>query len=222
MTHANPFRARLPLLGILLLAILANVGVLLSYNAFYDSRVLALMETRDGLLKRRDEARAAAEKVVSAEKRLVALRDGLASFHDDLLGLRRERLAPLIEDVYTITKKAGVRPDTVSYGEDGQEGGIQRLGLTFSVNASYPVVKGVLAAFEKNPQFLILDGVSVTANEEQPDLLNVNLSVIHYFRDERMNPALRRTVSRAPRPARSSASSTSARKPAARTTGAPQ
>jgi hypothetical protein len=129
----------------------------------------------------------AAWKVSSAEKRLEELQDGLASFHDDLLGLRRERLAPLIEDVYTITKKAGVRPDTVSYGEDGQEGGIQRLGLTFSVNASYAVVKGVLAAFEKNPQFLILDGVSVSTNDEQPDLLNVNLSVIHYFRDEKMN-----------------------------------
>lgn len=220
MTHANPFRARLPLLGILVLAILANAGVLLSYNAFYDSRVLALMETRDELVKRRDEARAAMEKVSSAEKRLEALRDGLTSFHDDLLGLRRERLAPLIEDVYAITKKAGVRPDTVSYGEDGQEGGIQRLGLTFSVNAPYPVVKGVLAAFEKNPQFLILDGVSVATNDEQPDLLNVNLSVIHYFRDEKMNPALRKST-RPSRAARSApAASASARKPAARTSGA--
>lgn len=222
MTHANPFRARLPLLALLLLAIAANAGVLVSYNAFYDSRVRALMETRDELLKRRDEAAAAAGKVVEAEKRLVALRDGLATFHDDLLGLRRERLAPLIEDVYAITQKAGVRPATLSYGESGTDGGIQSLGLSFSVNASYPVVKGVLAAFEKNPQFLILDGVSVSANQEQPDLLNVSLSVNHYFRDEKMNPALRKTGARTSRGPRT-ASSSAARKPVStRSSGAPQ
>ena len=184
----GPWRSRAGILLSGVLLILANAGVLVSYNAFYDVRVRGLARTREDLTKRREEARAAVESVQAAEKRLEDVKNGLETFYGTVLGSRRERLAPLIEEIQDITRKAGFVPATIGYTEDPIPGA-ERIALTFQVQGRYPDVKKLLYAFESNPGFLVLEAVNLNADEAE-DNLRLSLVVAHYFRSE--SPSARR------------------------------
>ena len=67
---ATAFRDRRVLFVLLLVLLLGNVAVLLSYRTFYDDRLRALEGEQAGLERRRDEARSQAEKAVAAERKL--------------------------------------------------------------------------------------------------------------------------------------------------------
>lgn len=177
------WRSRAAVFVLLGLLLAGNVAILVSHRLFYEERLKTLQETRRELEARRDEAREAAEKVLANEQRLRALREGVERFYSETLGARRDRLAPLIEEVYAITRKAGFSPSGVSYAED-EVPGARRLSLSFAVSGTYAEIKRLLAAFENDPGFLVLETVAVGSDEKTPDLLNVNLTVAHYFRAE--------------------------------------
>jgi hypothetical protein len=205
----GPWRSRAGILVAGVLLILANAGVLVSYNAFYDVRVRGLAQTREDLTKSREEAQAAVKSVRAAEKRLEDLKNDLETFYGTVLGSRRERLAPLIEEIQAITRKAGFVPATIGYAEDPIPGA-ERIALTFQVQGRYPDVKKLLHAFESNPGFLVLEAVNLNADEAE-DNLRLTLTVAHYFRSE--SPS-------AKRPGRSSRAGAPRRPtPAAKETG---
>ena len=179
----SPWRNRAVLFLVIGLLLAANFAVLVTYRIFYDARFHALSETRDDLTKRRDEASAAAAKVVETEKRLGELQRALEVFHRDVLGARKEKLAPLIENVYAITAKAGLSPSQISFAEDAVPGA-ERLALTFNIQARYKDVKKLLHAFESDPGFLVLEQVGVGTDDNDPDMLKIALTVAHYFRTD--------------------------------------
>jgi hypothetical protein len=200
------WRSRAALFAGLGLALLANVAVLVIYHGFYDQRIRALSETKSGLTVRRDEARAGAERAAEAERKLVALQEGLESFYSETLGARKERLAPMIEEVYAITQKAGFMPQTIAFSEDDVPGA-ERVLLTFQVEGRYPDVRKLLFAMETSPKFFVLEQVRVATDENAPDVLRVSLGVSHYFRGEAgrapripRRPAARAAVAARPEP----------------------
>lgn len=179
----SPWRARAGLFLVLGALLLVNAAVLVTYRIFYDVRFHALSQTRDELTRRRDEAKAAAQKALETEKRLVALQRDLDVFHREVLGDRKEKLAQVIEGIYAITGKAGFSPATIAYAEDAVPGA-QRLALTFGIQGRYKDVKKLLHAFEADPGFLVLEQVGVGTEEADPDMLKINLTVAHYFRSD--------------------------------------
>jgi Tfp pilus assembly protein PilO len=181
--RASAWRTRLPVIAALSLVLLAGIAVLVAYHGFYDARFRALDATRADLATKRDEAAAAAAKVQATEVRLRNLQHDLDVFNKDVLGTRRERLAALIEDVYALTQKAGTVPSSISYAFE-DSGGVGRLALNFNVQGRYADVKKLLFSFENNPRFLLLETVSLSADDREPDVLRLNLIVAHYFRSE--------------------------------------
>jgi hypothetical protein len=167
-------------LGVLLLA---NAAVLIVYHVFYDQRFRALSETKAALTVRRDEARAATNRAAETERKLVMLRDGLESFYADTLGARKERLAPMIEEVDALTHKAGFMPQTVAFAEQPVPGA-ERFSLTFQIDGRYADIRRLLYVLETSPKFFVLERVSVAMDENAPDVLRVGLTVSHYFRAE--------------------------------------
>jgi hypothetical protein len=184
------WRSRAALFVLLGVLLLASGAVLVVYHGFYDARLAALAQSREALTKRRDEAKAAADRAAEAERRLVALRADLDRFYGEVLGTRKERLASLIEDLNAITKKAGFQPPTVSFNEDAAPGG-DRLTVGFNIEGRYPDIKRLLYAFETSPKFLFLERVQVTLDENAPDVLRVALAVSHYFHGEGPRPSRR-------------------------------
>lgn len=205
------WRSRAALFAALGFFLLANIAVLVVYRVFYDVRLAGLEETRQGLAQRRDEARSSAGRSRDAERRLGELKKGLDEFYGDVLGTRKERLASLVEDVDSITRKAGFSPSTVTYAEDSVPGA-ERMTISFKVEGRYSDIKKLLSTFETSPRFLVPERVQVSLDENAPDILRVSLAVSHYFRSEGARPvrrppraALRPTPAAAPAPAKAMA-----------------
>ncbi len=208
--RASAWRSRLPLILGLSALLAAGIAVLVTYHGFWDARFRALDATRAQLVEKRDEAKAAAEKVKATELRLRNLQKDLEEFNRDVLGTRKERLAALIEDVYALTQKAGLVPSQISYAL-GDASGVERLALTFAVMGRYADVKRLLYAFETNPRLLVLESVGVATDDREPDVLRLNLVVAHYFRPDGSAPRRpARGVPRASRPAAAPATASGA------------
>jgi len=210
------WRSRAALFAGLGIVLLANAAVLVVYHGFYDQRFRALSETKAALTVRRDEARATADRAAGTEKKLVALRDGLESFYSETLGARRERLAPMIEEVYELTQKAGFTPPSIGFAEDPAPGA-ERFSLTFQIEGRYADIRRFLFVLETSPKFFVLERVRVSMEESTPDVLRVGLTVSHYFRAE-AGRAIRAPRRPAARPA--PAAKAEAAKPAAPAEGA--
>lgn len=177
------WRSRAALFAGLGIVLLANAVVLVVYHGFYDQRFRALSETKAALTVRRDEALATANRAAETEKKLVALRDGLESFYSETLGARKERLAPMIEEIYELTQKAGFMPPSIGFAEDPAPGA-ERFSLTFQIDGRYADIRRFLYVLETSPKFFVLERVRVSMEENAPDVLRVGLTVSHFFRAE--------------------------------------
>ncbi len=183
MQTQSAWRARLPLFVVLGALLVANVVLLVSYSLFYDDRFQNLVKEEKDLTTRHDEARQALRKVEESQQRLVQAQATLEEFFSGTLGSRRERLAPLIEEIYRMTRKAKLRPKNIAYTEVDSEGA-EEIRLAFTIDGTYADIKGMLVEFEASPSFLVVEGVTVSLNEDQPDMLHVAVSVVHYFRPD--------------------------------------
>lgn len=185
---ATSFRDRKVLFGILLVLLVANVAVLLSYRTFYDARLEALVAERAALEARRDEVRKGAEEAAAAERRLFETQETLTSFFSETLGERRERIAPLIEEIYRTTREAGLRPDTISY-TSVDEPGTDSLTMNFSVQGTYADFKRLLSGLERSPRFLVVEQLGLAGGSgDEPDLVRVAFTVTNFFRPGALRP----------------------------------
>jgi Tfp pilus assembly protein PilO len=179
----SPWRNRLGLLMTLLLLIAVNGGILIVYRVFYDIRLDALLTSQVELERKRDEVARSLERLRAREQKLGNLQGALEVFFTETLGTRQERLAPLIEDIYKMTSQAGLKPGSINYSESEVPGAHQIL-MNFSVQGRYADIKKLLYILETSPRFLVVENVAVSLSGDQPDLLNVALSVTHFFREE--------------------------------------
>lgn len=207
----NAFRDRRLLFALLLVVLAANAAVLLSYRAFYDQRLRALVDEQADLERRRDAARRRADEAVAAERKLFETQATLTAFFSETLGKREERIASLIEELYATTRGVGLRPDAISY-QSVDEPGTDALTMAFGVEGPYRDVKRLLAELERSKRFLVVEQVALSgASQDDPDAVRVQVTVTNYFRPGSLRPI------RAVRDARSAATG---RRPAASTRGA--
>src|SRR5262249_29625095 len=90
------------------------------------------------------------------------------------------------------TQKAGLRPDSIGYAAK-ETPGADSIRLTFKVTARYADLRRLLAAFESNARFLVVDTVAIGSTEADGETLDTSLHVVHFFRDAGMRPLHRRT-----------------------------
>lgn len=185
---ATPFRERRVYFLVLLVLVAANAVVLLSYRTFYDDRLRALVSEQADLETRRDLARKGAEEAAAAERRLFETQETLTAFFSETLGRREERVVPLIEEIYRMTRAAGLRPDAISYASV-DEPGTDALSMKFDVEGPYASVKRLLSALESSPRFLVVEQLAIAGGSvEDPDSVRISVSVTNYFRPGSLRP----------------------------------
>lgn len=185
---ATGFRDRKILFVLLLVALAANVAALVSYRTFYDDRLQALVSETAGLEKKRDDTRRRAEAAEARERKLFETQAALNSFFSETLGKRKERIAPLLEEIYATTRAAGLRPDSITY-QSTDEPGTDSLTMSFMVAGSYGDVKRLLAGLERSKRFLVVDQVALSgAAETDPDAVRISITVTNYFRPGSLRP----------------------------------
>ncbi len=107
------------------------------------------------------------ERAVSSDRdRVAELEQQFATLHDDVFGKLEERLTEILRAVGSATRNAGLLPGSYSYSAaDERETGLIRFGVKFSVEGRYEQIRQMLAELQSSPQFLIVEGLSLSGDE---------------------------------------------------------
>ncbi|MGZ8708888.1 MAG: hypothetical protein ACXW28_01580 [Thermoanaerobaculia bacterium] len=197
------WREKRILLLILATLLLGNVVFFMTYRVQYQSRLDEMDERlaqAEGQLESSRRAREEAEAKLQAYKKVE--RD-IAEVFDQHWSTRPRRLTLLIAEVKRLANASNAIPKTYTFaGEDeakvaaknlrGRDVavGANEVSITFSVDASYDQVRRMINLLELSQQFVIIEGVGLTAGDQNQLTLNLRLKTV--FRDEQAPAAATR------------------------------
>lgn len=189
------WREKRILLIILGLLLLGNVVFFLTYRVQYQSRLDEMDERlaqAEGQLAQSRQAHADAEAKLLAYKKVE--RD-VASILDEHWSTRPRRLTKMIGEVKHLADASNAVPHSYSFGKQDVEGssapqdrghqveiGAEEVSITFAVDASYDQARRLINLIELSQQFMIIEGISLSAGGE--DKLTLSLRLKTLFRDE--------------------------------------
>ena len=197
------WREKRVLLLILAALLIGNIVFFLTYRVQYQSRLDEMDERLaqvEGELDKTRRSRAEAEAKVLAYRKVE--RD-VAQVFDEHWSTRPRRLTLLIAEVKRLANASNAIPKTYSFGEDdeariitgGARGrevalGANEVSINFSVDASYDQIRRMINLLELSQQFVIIEGVSLSAGGENQ--LNLTLRLKTVFRDDETAAAANR------------------------------
>jgi Tfp pilus assembly protein PilO len=87
--------------------------------------------------------------------------------YNDVFSDLDRRLTRILRAVGSATREAGILPGTFSYtAADHPETGFIRFGVRFSVAAEYPQIRQMLSALQSSPEFLVVETMNLTGDED--------------------------------------------------------
>ena len=198
------WREKRILLIVLSAILLGNVVFFLTYRVQYQSRLDemdARLEQAQGQLDQTRRSRAQAESQLQVYRRVE--RD-VARVFDDHWSTRPRRLTLLIAEVKRLAEASNAIPTSYSFVENddvkladtrstrGAKAalGANEVSINFSVSASYDQIRRMINLLELSQQFVIIEGLSLTAADE--GRLNLTIKLKTLFRDEELPAATNR------------------------------
>ena len=89
-----------------------------------------------------------------------------ATLHDEVFGTLEGRLTDILRAVGSATRNAGLLPGTYSYSaKPDRDTGFIRFNIQFSVEGEYRQIRRMLADLQSSPEFLIVEGLSLSGDE---------------------------------------------------------
>ena len=121
------------------------------------------------------------QRATASDRETVTLIEGQFDLlYNDVFGDLDQRLTRILRAVGSATREAGVLPSTFSYtAADDQETGFIRFGVRFSVEAEYPQIRRMLAAMQSSPEFLVVENINLSGDEDPVSrelAISVNIS----------------------------------------------
>lgn len=202
----NIWRQRAALLIVAALFLLANLGFLLGSRSIGAARKQALEDRRATLTTEVAAREAEVTKLVADRDRLARVSSVIDEFYGRRVGSRRATLAPIVEEIHAVMKKAGVAPNTIGYSTMRVANlPLSQMTIAFSFASDYARFKRLLSMFEKNPRWIVVREVSLSRNAETPGEVQVRLVLATYFSGDEQapEPALQPPASSARRTVRS-------------------
>lgn len=87
--------------------------------------------------------------------------------YNETFGNLDERLTGILRAVGAATREAGILPSTFTYSaKEEQQTGFIRFGVRFSVQAEYQQIRQMLAALQESPEFLVVENLNLTGDED--------------------------------------------------------
>jgi Tfp pilus assembly protein PilO len=109
--------------------------------------------------------------------RVAKLEQQFTTLHGDVLGSLEERLTDILRAVGSATRNAGLLPGSYSYSaSEDRDSGFIRFGIQFAVEGQYRQIRQMLAELQASPEFLVVEGLSLSGDEE-PVRQELNISV---------------------------------------------
>jgi Tfp pilus assembly protein PilO len=122
-------------------------------------RVLELEAGLERLEGLREAAGGDRERVAELERQF-------ATLHEDVFGSLDQRMTDIMRAVGSATRNAGLLPGSYAYAADTDRNtGFIRFSIQFSVEGQYRQIQQMLAELQSSPEFLIVEGLSLTGDE---------------------------------------------------------
>lgn len=100
--------------------------------------------------------------------------------YNDVFGDLDQRLTRILRAVGSSTREAGILPSSFSYTAAADKAtGYIRFGIRFSVDAEYMQLRRMLAALQSSPEFLVVEGLNLSGDENPVSrelAISVNIS----------------------------------------------
>jgi hypothetical protein len=122
--------------------------------------------------------------------------------YNEVFGDLDQRLTQILRAVGSATREAGLLPGTFTYtAADNRTTGFIRFGIRFSLDAEYGQIRRMLAALQSSPEFLVVENLNLTGDED-PVSRELGISVtIATFLAEADEAQLRRLTGNIAKPA---------------------
>jgi len=182
--------------------LLAVVGVLLAANTLffftyrvqYESRLQELDQRLADSKARLDQARAAR---VAAERRYQTYRKiqgDVQEVFNERWATQAERLAPLITEIQRLAVASQLVPQSYGFAKtdaapvdadrsiSSKGMGATVVGINYSVSGTYEQVRRLINLLELSQQFVIIDQIALSSQEDKTLVLNLRLKTL--FRNE--------------------------------------
>ena len=175
----------LVVLGVLLAA---NTLFFFTYRVQYENRLQDLDQRLADSKTRLDQARAAR---IAAERRYQTYRKiqgDVQEVYNDRWATQAERLAPLITEIKRLAVASQLVPQSYSFSKNSEVGtnsgestGAIAVGISYGVTGNYNQVRRLINLLELSQQFVIIDQISISSQEDKGLTLNLHLKTL--FRD---------------------------------------
>jgi len=108
------------------------------------------------------------ELVIADRQEVDDLQAGFQDINDRVFSDLDLRLTRILRAVGEATRDAGLLPGTYAYSADEKEKmGYVRFGIGFKVAGEYAQIRKMLAALHASPEFLIVDALSLSKDEDR-------------------------------------------------------
>jgi hypothetical protein len=190
------WREKRVLLIVLGLLLLANTVFFFTYRVQYESRLHDLdtrQEQAQAQLEVARNARLTAEQQLAGYKKV---QTDLQVLYNERWSTPPQRLTALIDEVKRLAAASHLQPPAYAFttGESKSAAattkgsiGTTSVGIAFTVQGTYEQVRRLINLLELSDQFVIIDGISLGANNgSAPDKsLTLNIRLKTLFRDMR-------------------------------------
>ena len=89
------------------------------------------------------------------------------NLHENVFGTLDGRLTDILRAVGSATRDAGLLPGTYSYDASlDRDTGFIRFSIQFSVEGEYRQIRKMLAELQASQEFLVVEGLSLTGNDD--------------------------------------------------------
>jgi Tfp pilus assembly protein PilO len=129
------------------------------------------------------------QQVASSDREAVAeINRQFDLLYNDTFGNLEERLTKILREVGLATREAGLLPSTFNYSaKEDKDTGYIRFGVRFAVQAEYRQIREMLAALQASPEFLVVENLNLTGDEDPINrelALSVNIATFLAEADE--------------------------------------
>lgn len=89
------------------------------------------------------------------------------NLHNEVFGTLDGRLTNILRAVGSATRNAGLLPGSYSYAaKEDRDTGYVRFSIQFGVEGEYRQIREMLAELQSSPEFLLVEGLSLTGDED--------------------------------------------------------
>ena len=180
---------RASLLAVAGLLLLSNLAFFFWYRSTGGARKQALEQRRSALAREVQAAQEETVRLTAQRDRLSQVSAALDEFYGKRVGLRRETLAPVVEELHAVLHRAGVAPGQIGYVSSPLEGvSLSEMVISFGFKSDYGSFKRLLEALESGRRWIVVREAALARDPEVPGTVEVRMKLATYFSAEEKPP----------------------------------